>query len=195
MGEKQQSKQLLILAGPSCSGKSTLLKKISEGQLAPSIYKQLQIKDLSILPVLEDRDIRQMAFEQFDGSTILHYDLFNNYINQNYHQNILQIIEKFDCVTIITLFVPSKVLLNRIQIRLIQVLIKLCLKPSYFRVGLAYFDYQWNKYQKYLRSDIANQLYREWDEFTRADWVSSHWVLNYSQEQLETKPVKMLAVQ
>ena len=193
MNEKQHIKQLLILAGPSCAGKSTLIKKISHGQLPPSIYKQLQIKDLSTLPTFKDDDIKQIMFEQFDGSIILHYDLFNNYIDRNYHQNVLRIIEKFERVTVITLSVPNKILLKRIQLRIIKTFIKLWFKPGYFKSGSIYFGYQWDKYQRYLRSDIANEIYQEWYEFTKANWVSSHWILNSSQEQVEMKPVKMLA--
>ena len=195
MNGKNRPKQLLILAAPSCAGKSTLIEKIRNGQLPLSIEKQLQIKNLSTLPIFGQEDIEQIMFCRFNfnSSMILHYDLFCNYFNQDYHQSVLQIIEQFDSVTIITLFVPTKILLKRVQLRIIKTFIRICLKPSYFKSGFAYFAYQWNKHQKYLCSNIIDEIYQEWFDFSTAVWVSTHWILDSSQNQLKMQPVKVLS--
>lgn len=197
MNREYREKQLLVLAGPSGAGKSTLIKKIRSKQLPLSMYKQLQIEDISTLPIFEQKDIEQTMFHQFDfdSSMILHYDLFCNYFNRDNHESVLRIAEQFDRVTIITLCVPAKTLLNRIQLRIIQTLIKICLQPSYFKAGFTYFSNQWDKYQKYFRSNITRQIYREWFDFATATWTSSHWVLDSNQSQLEMQPVEVLKVQ
>ncbi len=190
----QQPKQLLILAGPSCAGKSTLITAISNQQLSSSISQRIQIENLSKLPIFEDNDISQLMTTKPEQSIILHYDLFNNYLDQNHHQNISRIIEQFDRVVVITLHVPTKILLKRIQLRVIKILIKICLKPSYFRPGFIYFGYQWDKYQRYRRGKIANEIYQEWLEFTEASWVSSHWILDSSQRQLKIQSAASIPI-
>jgi len=193
MSEKQ-SKQLLILAGPSCAGKSTLIDKIRGKKLPTEIYESLPIKNLASLRIIEDNDIKRIMLAQLNYSLILHYDLFNNYLNRNYHQNILKIIEQFDVVNVITLSVSNEILLKRIQLRIVKTLAKICLKPSYFKSGLTYFSYQWNKYQRYFRSNIAEEIYHEWFESTQANWVSNHWILDSSQDSLTIKPVRISIV-
>jgi hypothetical protein len=44
--------------------------------------------------------------------------------------------------------------------------------------------YQWNKYQGYTKTNVASKIYEEWFEFTASEWVSSHWLLDSSQKEL-----------
>ncbi|MEL7419794.1 MAG: hypothetical protein AAGK10_14640 [Cyanobacteria bacterium J06555_3] len=180
-------KELLIIAGPSCAGKSTLIKKIGSGESTLLKAQLLDVENLATLPIIKDSDIKHLRFQKLEQSAILHYDLFNNYLDQNYHQYILQIIQQFDRVKIVTLHVPEKVLLSRIKRRIIKISLKICLRPNYFRQRLTYLGYQWDKYQKYSRTDIAQKLYQEWLQFTTAAWVSEHWVLDSEQLRLEQR--------
>ena len=195
MNRIQTQKQLLILAAPSCAGKSTLIKIISSGRLPLSIARKIKIRNLSQLPAFGDDDIPDLTKQKLEESMILHYDLFNNYLNCNYHQDVLKIIKQFDSVVVLTLHVSSKILLKRIRIRLARTFIKICLKPSYFKLGFRYFSYQWNKYQKYRKGKISGEIYQEWFKFIDNSWASSHLVLDSSQKQLEIKSNRRVSLE
>jgi GTPase SAR1 family protein len=180
--------QLLILAGPSGTGKSTLIKAIKQDKLPSHISQKLNIKNLSILPNFQDDDfqqlISQLKSQKQVKSIIVYYDLYNNYSDKNYHKKLLKIIQHFEEVVVVTVFVPNHILIKRIRLRIIKTFIKECLKPLNSKFKSPYIRYQWNKYQGYTKTNVASKIYEEWFEFTASEWVSSHWLLDSSQKEL-----------
>ncbi|AFZ35704.1 hypothetical protein Sta7437_2155 [Stanieria cyanosphaera PCC 7437] len=188
------STQLLILAGPSCAGKTTLIKAIKNKTLDSYIYKQLKVQNLFVLPTFEYKDLKKIELEKLKKSVtvIIHYDLYNIYLKKNSYKYLAEIDQQFDEVIVITLYVPSKVLLKRIKLRIIKTFIRIFIKPTKYKSTVEYLEDQWTKYRGYRTVNTAHNIYSDWFEFSKTLNLSSHWLIDSSQEKLKIKSLETI---
>ncbi|GAB4533637.1 MAG: hypothetical protein Tsb0014_19250 [Pleurocapsa sp.] len=167
-------KQLLIIAGPSGSGKTTLINQIKQSK--SSIYHQLEIDTSTIFEDIIFREIESKKLNLSD-STILHYDFFEQFIqNQNFHL-LADLVKGFDRVVLITLLTSSNILKKRIQARLIKTIGLMLLKPSKFLGKVKFYKNQYPKYQAYKDNQNLSNLYDTWFEFCQFLDVDNHWLV------------------
>jgi len=119
-----QIDQLIIIGGPSCSGKSFLIEKIQQGD-CPRLREQLGIANPSSWLYVRDMQlarIRQPIIERL----VVHFDFYTHHLQENGFNYIDELINNSDRIIILTLYVPPKILIQRINSRLLG-----CLKSLF----------------------------------------------------------------
>ena len=161
-----KNKQLLILAGLSCAGKSTLIEAIHSEQLNRDILQQLKINNLSVLPTFDDADLPQLALQEIEESIVLHYDLYYDYLHQNHHRQITQIIKQFEEVVILTIYVSQKTLLKRHKKRMNKTYIRF-LRPLNYSKKIDLLKKQISKCQEYQDHSLIENIYQSWLSYAK----------------------------
>lgn len=180
--------QTIIIAGPSCAGKSLLIRKIRQGAY-PRLVEQLGIADpLSCLYVMANKLERtpQTIIEQL----IVHYDFYRQYSHGIDFKYLHELIAASDTVTILTLYVPQKVLIERINSRLLRFLNELLSKLILGRgkkdifIGLKKTIRTWKK-RMFYKYGFSERLYEKWFDFLAENSKIKHWVLNLEKSNIE----------
>jgi len=91
---------LIVVAGPSASGKSTFIRKLYEKQF-PEVGRYLGVEDLHKWPLIHAVSTDRMT-EAALKSMILHYDFLYT------GEKVLQLLERVHAVSVITLWTPPE---------------------------------------------------------------------------------------
>lgn len=125
MKKDKETSTLLIIGGPSCSGKTFLINKIRQG-LYPDLCNKIGLQNHSTW-----RFVNANELEFLDLSTekklVVHYDFFFQHSEWNAFYLIDALAEHFDVVNAVTLTVPTKTLVKRNNYRIIKHVIKYCM--------------------------------------------------------------------
>lgn len=191
--------RLLLVAGPSCAGKSTLIQRLYAGEL-PEIAARLRLGDVSAWYCALPKDLPAVV----DGKVLLHYDFLRPWTGgqtPDYDaEELLRLARTASEVTLLTLWVPPAELHRRMAERRSTFLRALLrgrpwdsetLRASPRRSGpppdrrrslrktWAIVRELWRlseKVRSYRRSSEVQALYDDWLSF----WSKSpaeHWIL------------------
>jgi len=124
--------RLLVIAGPSCAGKSTFLRKLENGSY-PHLTQRLNVGDPSQLTTVYAKDAVDFDYRAH-RNVLFHYALpflsFRQKTLKGYEQDRrLDILGRADWVTIISLFADSETIHKRIRKRLIKLVFSLIRRP------------------------------------------------------------------
>ena len=166
-------KQLIIVAGPSCVGKTTLVKRIQEGG-ATSLSEQLGIDDPYSWNYVEAAQLSKVS-ESFVERMIVLYGIKPYFREVN--ESVLGILNTSDELTILTLFAPAQVLLQRMKRRDFPRLLSL-ISRGRFRKSLSLLWRIRRRRQVYVDQRELLLLFDKWIEFCDTLGAKSHWVMN-----------------
>ena len=189
--------QLIIIGGPSLAGKSSLIEKIRQGD-CPRLCEQLGIAIPSswlYVGVKRLAHIRQPIIERL----VVHFDICSRYSQKNgftYLHELIntnisylhELINISDRVTILTLYVPPKILIQRSNFRLLKSLFRLSLSRVYRRKKhhlhlLGSINRQWKRRKAY-KHGFSMLLYEKWFNFFNQSGVTTHWVLDFNKSNI-----------
>jgi len=104
-------KHLVIVGGPSGAGKSSLLQKIMDAE-NPHLCKQLGIDDPSLCQCVPAIHLDRVTSSSFD-TLIVHYDFYRQYSIENGFNYLSKLFQESEIVTILTLCVAPRILIDR----------------------------------------------------------------------------------
>ncbi len=176
-GNNPHRGRVIIIAGPSCVGKTTLIQKLREGKLS-DLQKKLNLHDLESWVFLDAWQV-----EGFIGlgyrNLVLHYDILRllDYNIQGYQMDIaLNFLRYADQLEMLTMWEFPDTLLDRCRKRQ---------RKNYrnlrkCRVRL-FFDRHHRLKQKirlYQKPDALLEWYAKWFDFCMSIPVSDHFVVH-----------------
>ncbi|MEH6472462.1 MAG: hypothetical protein V7752_14535 [Halopseudomonas sp.] len=106
-------KELIIVAGPSCAGKSYFIRQLKAGNRG--IGSALGIDDPAAWTFLNYRDYWSHS-NAYQSKVVLHYDFYGLFKNGEFRR-LKELVEINDSVKIVTLCVPSRLLFKRAILR------------------------------------------------------------------------------
>jgi len=161
---------LILVAGASCIGKTTLIKGLKRGKYS-RLCKQLGIDhpDKWIITSLKAAH----KTTPYSGKLLIQYDCYNRRAQSLIHE----LINRSNCTTVLTLCAPPRTLIWRNTKRLASNIYKLMLDPGRFDSmkrkiscdvkGIIRNDHQ---------SDKVIAHYKVWFEFLSKYQVESYWL-------------------
>jgi hypothetical protein len=185
--------RVVIIAGPSCVGKTTLIQKLREGKLS-DLQKQLNLHDLESWDFLDAWQIADFIWLGH-RNLVLHYDilrLFDHNIPGYQMDTALHFLWYADQVEMLTLWEFPATLLDRCRRRQRKNYrnLKKC------RVRL-FFDRHHRLKQKirlYQNSEVLLEWYDKWFDFCMSIPVTGHFVA-HSQYPEEISQRKFASLQ
>ena len=172
--------QLIVIGGPSCSGKSFLIEKIQQGGCT-CLCEQLDLSISSEWSYVSASELRKMCLEDIER-LVVHYDLYDQYKKNKNFESLQELIDNSKRVTILTLWVPDKILIQRNNLRLSKYIKSFCYIGEYRGKNrcvdsLVNIKCILKKKQAY-KNGFCTFLYERWFDFINQNSVTSHWLLN-----------------
>lgn len=181
-------KQLVIISGLSCVGKTTLLDRIQKGEMQ-LLCEQLDIND-PLLWTYVDADNLPKLPQNFMGNLVVHYDIYTQYSKKNGFNYLPEIIRKSEKVVLLTLYTTPKILLKRNKLRLFEAFASLFRTPKKYKLIILRLRKLWKKHRVYRKYARISALYDEWFDFCDAYCAASHWIVDSTKENMETQLFK-----
>jgi len=116
IAHKRRIGKLVVIAGPTASGKSTLIKKLQRNEI-PEIAHKVGIDDEAQWTVLAANALTTFS-EPFVKRAIFHYDFFRSYRRSAQvpqRDEALDVLDAVEHVTFVTLWCPPEILQQRLQ--------------------------------------------------------------------------------
>jgi len=149
-------KRLILVAGPSCSGKTTFIACIFAGNL--QLMQSLGITNLAEWVSLEAKQLDKIELSDI-RNLVLHYDLVQQYDTATDYRYIPGIFADYDDIMIITLVASPFFLLARNTWRLLNSLLDVLFRPSDRTRGMyRKLSTQWR--------GMATSIYQDWLHYT-----------------------------
>jgi len=178
---------LIIIGGPSASGKSFLMEKTQHGN-CPRLCEQIGMTDPCswlYIHVNKLKHIDQTNIERL----VIHYDFFSQYSKPDGFNYLYDLIRNSDKIVVLTLCVSTKTLVRRNALRLLQQS-KTLLFPKNHRKKIRRFVKLWKK-QKLYKNDFSVSLYGKWFKFWNEYNLTGHWLLNFNKSgDIKVQPYK-----
>ena len=159
-----QIEQLIVIAAPSCAGKSYLIKKIKKGDY-PHLCEQIGIDVPSLWHYSHFKKlmyIRQQIIERL----VVHYDLYDIYLQNNNFNNLNELINKSGRVVTLTLNVSQELLIKRNYLRLRESISHLMVKKEItWRINALKKIKRLLKIRKYYKREFSELIYEKWSKY------------------------------
>jgi hypothetical protein len=178
--ELERIQSLIVIAGPSCVGKSTLLSQLQKGQ-------RPQVADILGLDVPERWEysdaVRMRLCSARPARLVLHYDLLRPFklgIKGGYgHDDALDTLDAADQVTLLTLWALPRTLAGRAVRRLFAASVGAERDLGWCGVGRCRLNLL-RSLARYATqgSRWLNQIYAGWFAYCEARPVCAHWLLD-----------------
>lgn len=175
--------KLIIISGTGCVGKSFLLKKIFKGE-CPELCKQLGLDDRCTWQYKQAYELSDANSEVIDR-LIVHYDYFSHYSSHCKFKYLKELINNSKSVIVLTLYVPHKILIQRITLRIIRRSIWLGIRfliPYKDNVKVSKKRFLsicklCRKRKIYMDGYSLFELHKKWFNFVDEYDIMSHWIL------------------
>jgi hypothetical protein len=182
--------QLIIIAGPSCAGKTFLIKKIRKGSF-PDLREKIGITTPSLWHYFSALDLIKLRKPLMER-LVLHYDIYARYTDKQGFDHLSELIKNSDSVIILTLYSPPEIFINRINLRFSKTLKSLLSLDLYKGAGLLqslwdfmaklgkrlwHFRAQFRKRKAYS-GGYSTYLYKKWFLFIDQHSEVTHWILD-----------------
>jgi hypothetical protein len=179
-------KQLIIISGLSCAGKTTLLGRIQKGEMQ-LLCEQLGIVD-PLLWTYVDADNLPKLPQNFMGNLVVHYDIYTQYSKKNGFNYLPEIIRKSEKVVLLMLYTSPKILLKRNKLRFFEAFSSLFRTPKKYKLIIPRLHKLWKKHRVYRKYARVSALYDEWFDFCGACCAASHWMVDSTKENMVAQP-------
>ncbi len=166
--------RLIIVAGPSASGKSFLMERLLAGGL-PGLCDQLGVNPSAPGLYVEAWNLPALQQQRIDRM-ILHYDLYAQSISDGDFRYLPDLLPQAENVTVLTLRASVKLLQQRISARLIPLCNAFVARPDSDKAA----KIRWLRDSVAFYRDASNleTLYEKWDRFVSARGVEEHLCLD-----------------
>jgi hypothetical protein len=190
------TKRLIVIAGPPCAGKTTLVSRVREGEY-PSLCQQLRVDDPLLwthVNAVQLPEISQSTIEQM----VLHWDICTQRSPKGY-DCLSELMSKSDDIVLLTLWTSPEILRRRNRSRLIRAFGSLVFRPKEYRSDPCRLRGHWQLQLVYRDSLRVCRLYHEWFEFCCVCCLPTHWILDCTATNMtmaqtfEEAKVRMLA--
>lgn len=166
--------RLIIVAGVSCSGKSTVIRALKSGTLPKSAaaFPGFETKDWKVMRV---RDLRESRQTQTIDRLIVHYDLTAQDRGNGVFPYLDELVEKADFAMVMTVVAPPRILYQRNKKRLMHNLRRI---PS-----RRYWDtikYRFRVLKRTRNPHQISDIYERWLHRTESIGVKQHWFIDAS---------------
>ena len=171
-------KQVIIIAGPSCAGKTFLIDKIKQNAL-PELRNQLGLSDPSSWQYVLAMDLDKVCQSSID-KLVIHYDLFEQQSKENEFNYLNKLISNSDMLTVVSLLAPRSVLMKRIRYRIFGLYLR--------KFGLRKKEYPGQRIQKCIsilqkkyracQCGGSDVLYDRWFSYLNKNSVSKHFLID-----------------
>lgn len=183
-----QTNKLILIAGPSCAGKSYLIERIQQGEIVP-ICNQLEINFPEQWQYYDFSDLKQVT-ESCINRVVIHYDLLTQYEHDNGFNNLCKLTTGANEAVYTTLYTSPKLMIGFVDLRIKKLLINL-FKKREIRNRLILFrkiNLNLKKRIAYSRgySDI---LYNQWLNYLICKKIC-FWLIKYENCNLTLLPVR-----
>ena len=179
-------KRLILIAGPSCAGKTTLISSIFAGN--PELKQLLCIIDPAEWTSLEARQLHTVDIREINN-LVLHYDIIEQHTASGY-RHIPELFANYEDIIIITLLAFPFCLLLRNTKRLASYMLKQLVRPAgKIRSGNRKLSRLWQKENTYLNNGSVNAVYENWLSYIDNFMMNKHLLFETSGIFLITKPL------
>jgi hypothetical protein len=169
-----QKSQLVIIGGPSCSGKSLLIDKIKQGDRS-CLCEQLGIDDPSLwnyvfaakLPHVLKLNVKRL---------VVHYDLHSRYSQENGFYYFNELINNYESIIVLTLCIPPKTLIQRNRRRMIKLCVSLLFAPLAYKQKIHHFRIRQRRQNTNKAEDGVSTLYEKWFNVINEHNLTSYWL-------------------
>lgn len=173
--------QTVVVAGPSCSGKSFLIERLQRGQYQ-QLNRQLGGLNFSSSIYIKARELKQMDARSID-SLVVHYDFYNQQRDEKQFNYLSDLIDESDATFVLTLDVPSSILIERLNSRIYNMTLEY-LSNLLIRKRKTLWEERrknkikrlWGKRKAYKREG-CDHIYRQWFDFLSQFKEIRHWKL------------------
>jgi len=171
--------QLIIIGGPSCAGKSTLIDKIRDGTF-PDLSENIGITFPSSWSYAKANDFMELH-EQVIERLVIHFDFYRQYQQKNEFNYLPELVNNSNSVIILTLDVSPEILIKRVESRIYGTLKSLLGLGMNKRISCLHF---WRRTKLLLKKRKAYKeghsmfLYEKWFLFYSQNKVKAHWILD-----------------
>ncbi len=177
----------MLLAGPACVGKTTVVDGLEAGRL-PSLSERLGLEDLSSWTYLTANDLPALQESRLERM-MLHYSLPGPWDQKHGTEadpygRIRGLIESSDEVTFVTFWASPKALLERVKTRRARLLIE-CLNIVLMRANLQSITRLRRRQKAYSNPDHIFLSFNDWFEFCDAHAAKAHWVVDTTEQTPE----------
>ena len=185
--------QLITIGGPSCAGKSFLIKKILQGD-CPSLSEQLGVTIPFSWLYVEARQLAHMH-QQMIKRLVVHYDFYTQYSQKNGFNHLDELINNSNRTIILTLYVTPKILTQRNNSRIPGVL-KSLFNLSVYKGKNLHTRTLRNiirlfKIRKAYKHDFSEFLYERWFNSFNQSSVTNNLVLYFNNSNIKiVRPYK-----
>lgn len=211
--------RLVVVAGPTCSGKSTFIKELLEGN-HPIIADQMQIGQASAWECVSANRLRASNRIRNIDRLILHYDFVTPWaagLQSIPHGETFRLLRSTEQVTFLTIWVNPEDLRKRIRLEMTEQQKKLnawgvnriimdtvadtfsmglkkwLKKTVAGKYKLAFLEARLTKHQRAesLYAEPARLIlhYDRWFDFCESYGAKAHWVLDCSEQLAKLNPV------
>lgn len=189
-GCMQKKNDIVVIAGMSCAGKSTLLKAIRRGD-CPEINDRLGIGKLDQWQLIPSRRLAGPDSIKHPH-VLIHFDLYRQCKEETNFAQLARCLESQEDIRVVTLCAPPEVLARRSMRKIGRALLKVCISSlnplSYtrrkytrhwvrHRRKLRELSRFWEKYLLLGNVRWVDSAYQSWFDFVESQAVGDHWLL------------------
>lgn len=183
--------RLVIIGGPSASGKSTLMSMMQQGQL-PNLCNQLCIDNYSSPLYIEAWKIPQVR-QPYIEQLILHYDFLRQSLAEGEYAYLSDLINKSNSVAVLTICTSSDIFVQRISSRVKKVCISLFLKLRLRNTKRLFL--LWKRKMLFRGASDLLALYDDWSNYIDKCGVTNHLIFDSSYANTTAKPYERTEVE
>ena len=186
------NKQIIVLAGPSASGKSHLIDRLLDGKdqtLKINLFQQLGLQSglkpgkLNIERLCNAKKMRRRSKKMMKDAFIVHFDLTSR--NQRKRREQLKAIaSEYKRLAVVTLELTFTTWNQRMSDRV---------KNKFFGMPLsqAFWIYALSLIHKSYAHSLFNSVYEEWDSFLDQASINDRFFFNSETSQFQSKSTKL----
>ncbi|MCG8604311.1 hypothetical protein MJD09_04835 [bacterium] len=179
-----QIDRLIVFAGPSCSGKSTVMERLQGGSLR-SLSEKLELDDPCLWLFAAPKDLSQSS-EAFIPRLILHYDMVGSWKSDDFQSSYeddkrLRILDISNETRFVTFWTSPATLGERIETREEKRARKYG-KKAHHRQGLRPEGRLRKLRLLYTDQDRLRNQYEMWFRFCHFHNAKMHWIMDTTQD-------------
>lgn len=173
-------KRLIVVAGPSCSGKSSLIAALQRGEL-PILQKTIGMDDPLDWSYVHAYELPQLS-GMYAEQLVVHYG-FQAQRSLNGYRFLAGLLRNTDHAIFLTLQVRTGTLVKRNWSSLAGDVSAFFRTPKNFSKFAQRLRNTMNRYFIYRNPHTVSGLYEHWFKFCAACGGHMHWVIDASGEQ------------
>lgn len=170
-----RTKQLLLIAGPPSSGKTTLLERMHRGDV-PALCEQLGLGDPGAWTHVAATDLGRIQEPMIDR-LVIHYDMLAQRTPHGF-RHIPELLSGSARTVILTLMADSESLSRRTRTRLIDAVTAVFRHPLELRPRVRRVRRLWRRHRVYRSEASVRALYQRWFDLTSQYPIAAHWLFD-----------------